>query len=100
MRHLFLPLAAVLLSTSAITQVPKDQLDQPPATAKHFVIQSTGGKHGDSWAWQLPDGTRKARESMNLRGQVWEVDYTGKPGRDGLPASVTVRGVTPARRCF
>ena len=95
MRHLFLPLAAVLLSTSAITQVPKDQLDQPPATAKHFVIQSTGGKHGDSWAWQLPDGTRKARESMNLRGQVWEVDYTGKPGRDGLPTSVTVRGVTP-----
>ena len=95
MRHLFLPLAAVLLSTSAITQVPKAQLERPPATAKHFVIQSTGGKHGDSWSWQLPDGTRKARESLNLRGQVWEVDYTGKPGRDGLPASVTIRGVTP-----
>ena len=95
MRHVFLPLAAVLLSTSAITQVPKDQLDQPPASAKHFTIQSTGGKHGDSWSWQLPDGTRKARESLNLRGQVWEVDYTGKPGRDGLPASVTIRGVTP-----
>ena len=43
MRHVFLPLAAVLLSTSAITQVPKDQLDQPPASAKHFTIQSTGG---------------------------------------------------------
>ena len=94
MRHLFLPLAAVLLSTSGLSQVPKDQLDKPPATARHFTIQSTGGKHGDEWVWQLPDGTRKARFSMNLRGQVWEEDYTGKPGADGFPASVTIRGVS------
>ncbi len=96
MRPALLPLALLLLSTSAITQVPKDQLDQPPANARHFVIQSTGGKHGDSWSWQLPDGTRKARESLNLRGQVWEVDYTGKPGADGFPVSITIRGVTPS----
>ena len=95
MRHLFLPLAAVLLSTSGLSQVPKDQLDKPPANARHFTIQSTGGKHGDEWVWQLPDGTRKARFSMNLRGQVWEEDYTGKPGADGFPASVTIRGVSP-----
>ncbi len=95
MRHLFLPLAAVLLSTSGLSQVPKDQLDKPPANARHFTIQSTGGKHGDEWSWQLPDGTRKARFSMNLRGQVWEEDYTGKPGADGFPAKVTIRGVSP-----
>lgn len=95
MRRALLPLALVLLSTSAITQVPKDQLDQPPPDARHFVIQSTGGKHGEEWAWQLPDGTRKARFSLNLRGQKWDVDYTGKPGTDGLPTSVVIRGVTP-----
>lgn len=88
-------LAALLLASSAITQVPKDQLAKPPADATHFVIESTGGKHGDEWAWQLPDGTRMARMSMNLRGQVWEMDYSGKPGANGLPASVTVRGVSP-----
>jgi imidazolonepropionase-like amidohydrolase len=95
MRSAILAASLLLLSSSALTQTPKDQLAKPPANATHFVIQSTGGKHGESWAWQLPDGTRMARESLNLRGQVWEVDYTGKPGRDGMPVSVTIRGVTP-----
>lgn len=95
MRRAIFSLAALFLASSAITQVPKDQLDKPPVGAKHFVIQSSGGQHGESWAWQLPDGTRKGRESLNLRGQVWEVDYTGRPGKDGVPASITIRGVTP-----
>ena len=95
MRLAIVPLAALLLASSAWTQVPKEQLATPPADATHFVIESTGGKHGDEWVWQLPDGTRMARFSMNLRGQVWEQDYTGKPGADGLPASVTIRGVSP-----
>ncbi|WP_309623417.1 amidohydrolase family protein [Novosphingobium sp.] len=95
MRIAIASLAALLMASSAITQTPSAQLDKPPAGARHFVIQSTAGKHGDSWSWTLPDGTRKARESFNLRGQVWDVDYTGKPGRDGMPAKVTVRGVTP-----
>lgn len=89
-------LAALLLASTAQGQTPKDQLDQPPAGARHYVIQSSGGRHGESWAWQLPDGTRKGRESMLLRGMVWEVDYTGVPGADGLPAQVKVRGVTPS----
>ena len=33
MRHLFLPLGAVLLSTSAITQVPKDQPFSRPSAS-------------------------------------------------------------------
>ena len=35
------------------------------------------------------------RESMNLRGQVFELDSSGKAGTDGLPSAVTIRGVTP-----
>jgi hypothetical protein len=56
---------------------------------------STGGKHGDSWAWTLPDGTRMSRESLNLRGQVWEIDTSVASGTDGMPARLVVRGVTP-----
>ena len=35
------------------------------------------------------------RESMNLRGQVFELDSTARAGADGLPSSVAIRGVTP-----
>ncbi len=86
---------AMLLSTTALAQTPADQLAKPPADARHFVIQSTGGKHGDSYAWVTADGTRMARESMNLRGQVWELDYSGTAGPDGMPVKMTIRGVTP-----
>jgi imidazolonepropionase-like amidohydrolase len=87
--------AALLLSTSAFAQVPKDQLAKPPADARHFVIVSTGGKHGDSWMWTAPDGTLMGRESMLLRGQVWETDVAATPGADKMPAKVEVRGVAP-----
>jgi len=76
-------------------QVPAAELAKPPAGARHFVIQSTGGKHGDSWSWVAADGTRMGRESMNLRGQVFELDASGKTGADGLPSAITIRGVTP-----
>ena len=66
---------------SALAQVPPAELAKPPANARHFVIQSTGGKHGDSWIWVAADGTRMGRESMNLRGQVFELDSSGKAGR-------------------
>jgi imidazolonepropionase-like amidohydrolase len=36
-----------------------------------------------------------SRESMNLRGQVFELDAAGTAGADGMPARLTVRGVTP-----
>lgn len=95
MRLAAVPLAAVLLASSALAQTPKEDLAKPPANARHYVIQSTGGRHGEGWSWVLPDGTRMGRESMNLRGQVWEVDYRGKPGKDGTPDSMIIRGVTP-----
>jgi imidazolonepropionase-like amidohydrolase len=87
---------AIAIATSAlIAQVPSDRLTKPPAHARHFVIQSTGGKHGDSWSWVGADGARMARESMNLRGQVFELDSSGIAGQDGMPSSIVVRGVTP-----
>ena len=51
-------------------------------------------------AWRLlelgdADGTRMGRESMNLRGQVFELDSSGKAGADGMPSTITIRGVTP-----
>ena len=98
-RTLFvLAIAAAIATGSSTTgsgQVPTAELAKPPADARHYVIQSTGGKHGDSWRWVAPDGARMGRESMNLRGQVFELDSSGKAGTDGLPSAVTIRGVTP-----
>jgi imidazolonepropionase-like amidohydrolase len=89
--------SAVFLAISWATsaQVPTADLAKPPATATHYIIQSTGGKHGDSWRWTTPDGARMARESINLRGQVFELDSNGRSGNDGMPLSLEVRGITP-----
>lgn len=95
MRRTLAPIVLALLSGTALAQTAKEDLAKPPADAQHFVIQSTGGRHGESWSWRLPDGTRMGRESMNLRGQVWEIDYAAKPGKDGMPETMTIRGVTP-----
>lgn len=84
-----------ILSSARARQTPAAELAKPPADAEHFVISSTGGKHGDSWLWRTPDGAYMGRESMNLRGQVFELDSTQKTGNDGMPASIVVRGVTP-----
>jgi imidazolonepropionase-like amidohydrolase len=88
-------IAALFSTNAAVAQTSPADLAKPPADARHFIIESTGGKHGDSWSWLAPDGTRMARESMNLRGQVWEIDYRGTPAVDGTPATMTIRGVTP-----
>ncbi len=84
-----------LTSSVSLAQTPTAELLKPPATAQHFIIQSTGGRHGDSYIWSSADGTRLGRESLGLRGQVFETDSTGKPGKDGMPMSVQIRGVTP-----
>ncbi len=84
-----------LISSALLAQTPVADLHKPPADARHYIIQSTGSKHGDSWLWTTPDGTRMARESFNLRGQVFEFDSTGKAGADGMPARVQIRGVSP-----
>src|SRR5258706_12211077 len=94
--HRFLVAVCLTASMAAVlAQVPSAELAKPPAAARHFVIQSTGGKHGDSWGWVAADGTRMGRESMNLRGQVFELDSSGRAGGDGMLSTLTIRGVTP-----
>jgi len=93
-RTVVLAITAVA-SSVVLAQVPASDLAKPPANARHFVIQSTGGKHGDSWSWVTADGTRMGRESMNLRGQVFELDSSGKAGPDAMPSTIAIRGVTP-----
>ena len=94
-RKILVTCLAVLAFASAQAQTPIDQLAKPPGDAAHFIIQSVGGKHGDSWLWAMPDGTRMNRESFNLRGQVFELDSATKAGSDGMPASIVIRGQTP-----
>ncbi len=86
-RKLLLAASLCTLVSAASAQVPAAELAKPPASATHYIIQSTGGKHGDSWRWTTADGTRMGRESINLRGQVFELDSSGKAGADGMPAS-------------
>ena len=90
-----LALLASLLATAASAQTPVADLAAPPADAMHFVIESTGGKHGDAYLWTRADGVRMARESMNLRGQVWEDDVAMTAGPGGVPRTLTIRGVAP-----
>ncbi|HJZ70618.1 MAG TPA: amidohydrolase family protein [Vicinamibacterales bacterium] len=95
MHRILVALSVASAAVSVLAQVPVTELAKPPANARHFVIQSTGGKHGDSWNWVATDGTRMARESMNLRGQVFELDSSGTPGPDAMPSRIAIRGVIP-----
>lgn len=92
---MLIALSSISLAQTPTAPVPVEQLAKPPANARHYIIQSTAGKHGDSWAWTTADGTRMARESLNLRGQVFELDSSGKAGADGMIANLAIRGVTP-----
>ena len=65
-----------------------------PAGARHFVIVSSAGKHGDMWAWTTADGRSAYRMSMSLRGWVTETDEVLTLGRDGRPSRIAVRGYT------
>ncbi|HYJ83204.1 MAG TPA: amidohydrolase family protein [Allosphingosinicella sp.] len=84
-----------LSAASSWAQVPKDQLARPPADARRYVIMSTAGKHGEASEWTAPDGTRWARASLVLRGQVWEIDEAATIGPDGMVARYVARGVSP-----
>jgi imidazolonepropionase-like amidohydrolase len=96
-RKLSLMLFAACASTALnAAPTPKEQLMVPPAGADHFVIVSEAGKHGDEWRWTLPDGSIAYRESILLRGLVFEQDEVVHVGSDGAPDKITIRGVTPS----
>jgi imidazolonepropionase-like amidohydrolase len=88
-------LGAGLLTPALRAQVPADQLAKPPANAQAYSIVSTAGSHGKAFIWTADDGSKMSRDSMLLRGQVWELDQKVVMGTDGMPASMVVRGVTP-----
>jgi imidazolonepropionase-like amidohydrolase len=88
-------LALMLCGAAGYAQVPKAELAQPPAGAQAFTVLSTSGTNGKSAIWTAPDGAQMSRESILLRGQVWETDQSVKLGSDNMPSSWIVRGVTP-----
>jgi hypothetical protein len=90
--------AAVFLFVAAViarAQVPVDQLSKPPADAQAWAILSTAGTHGKAALWVSSDGRRMCRESVLLRGRVWETDESVRFGPDGLPDEYVVRGSNP-----
>jgi len=87
--------ALALWTPQTQAQVPVDQLAKPPAGAQAFTILSTSGTHGKAFIWTTGDGSHMSRESILLRGQVWELDQSVKFGKDGMPVSMVVRGFTP-----
>ena len=90
--------AAALLSVApaALAQVAKEDLATPPADADEFVIISAAGQHGTAARWTDAEGDQWSRESILLRGLVWEQDQETRFGPDGMPMAVTVRGVSPS----
>jgi cytosine/adenosine deaminase-related metal-dependent hydrolase len=87
---------AALAAPAAAAPVPADQLLQPPADARRFVIVSSGGEHGRSALWRSPDGTINVRESLLLRGFVFEQDQVVRVGANGIPTRLEIRGVDPS----
>jgi hypothetical protein len=95
-RMLVAALLAACASGAMAVPMPKEQLLVPPPNADHFVVVSEAGKHGDEWRWTLPDGSVAFRESILLRGLVFEQDEVVKLDASGKPVSFTIRGVTPS----
>jgi imidazolonepropionase-like amidohydrolase len=89
-------IASLLATTASIAYAdptPKEQLMAPPADARHYVISSTAGKHGDIWSWTLPDKRIAYRMSMSLRGWITEEDELITPGASGAqPTAIAIRG--------
>jgi len=95
-RMIFAALLAACASTALAAPTPKDQLLVPPASADHFVVVSEAGKHGDEWRWKLPDGSTAYRESILLRGLIFEQDEVIISDASGMSVSITICCVTPS----
>ena len=95
-RFIHAALLAASASAAIAAPTPKEQLLVPPANADHFVVVSEAGKHGDEWRWTLPDGSVAYRESILLRGLIFEQDEVVKFDKNGTPIAITIRGVTPS----
>jgi imidazolonepropionase-like amidohydrolase len=97
MKQLFALIGLVLAAMAgpALAQTPLADLAKPPADAQRFTIMSTAGKHGESARWTDAAGVHWGRESILLRGQVFEVDSASHFNADGMLDKVVIRGFTP-----
>jgi hypothetical protein len=89
-------IAALCFASTGLSQVPTDQLMKPPASARRFVVLSTSGSHGTSALWKSSDGSALSRESILLRGMVFEQDEAIHFGRNGQPDRIAVPDLTPS----
>ena len=90
-----LVLALLCCAESVAAPAPVSDLATPPSEAQRFTVFSSAGKHGESARWITPDGRHWARESILLRGQVFETDSVARVGADGMLEQLSVRGFTP-----
>jgi imidazolonepropionase-like amidohydrolase len=84
-----------IAAPAAAAPITAADLAKPPADAETFTIMSTAGRHGQSARWITADGARMGRESLNLRGQVFESDSAVRLGPDGMINHLAVHGFSP-----
>jgi imidazolonepropionase-like amidohydrolase len=99
MRKFFVAALVAFAFTSISTgvaaePVKKEDLMSAPDDARHYVISSSAGKHGDIWSWKLADGSVAYRMSMSLRGWITETDETIAFNPEGEPVTIAIRGFT------
>jgi imidazolonepropionase-like amidohydrolase len=94
-RILFLLVLIGLAFPARAAPVAVSELAQVPADATTYTIISSAGRHGTSARWTTPEGVHMARESLNLRGQIFELDSAVHRGPDGMIDHLAVRGFTP-----
>lgn len=95
----FKPAIAALLAGSslcAVAHASDGGLSTAPGGAATWTIVSAGGKHGEEQVWTDKNGVRHARMKIVLRGLTYDVDHATVLGEKGIPASITIRGVTPS----
>jgi hypothetical protein len=88
--------ACLAFAHAGPAQVPADQLMTAPSDARRFVIVSAAGEHGRASLWRTADGTINVRESLLLRGFVFEQDLSVRTGPSGMPTRVEIRGIDPS----
>lgn len=67
-----------------------------PADARAYVVVSTSGRNGTLHEWASADGLQHVELQLNLRGQLWKVSETMRPGPDGTIAEFTRSGTSPS----
>lgn len=73
-----------------------EDLPKPLENAVRYAIVSPAGKHGTSFIWKNSDGTISLRESLLLRGQIWEQYQSVRLNSAGIPVETQITGFAPS----